>query len=65
MFINARTDVYLRGLAPAAERVEQTLARARLYGAAGADACLAVGVGIGEGLPITAIEEAGQHDVAG
>jgi 2-methylisocitrate lyase-like PEP mutase family enzyme len=44
MFINARTDVYLRGLAPAAERVEQTLARARLYGAAGADGLFVPGI---------------------
>lgn len=36
LFINARTDVYLRGLAPEEGRVEETLARAARYRAAGA-----------------------------
>ena len=44
VFINARTDVYLRGLAPAAERVEKTLERASLYGAAGADGLFVPGI---------------------
>jgi 2-methylisocitrate lyase-like PEP mutase family enzyme len=37
VFVNARTDVYLQGLAPKERRVEETLARAERYRAAGAD----------------------------
>jgi 2-methylisocitrate lyase-like PEP mutase family enzyme len=37
VFVNARTDVYLRKLAPPERRVEETLARAALYQKAGAD----------------------------
>jgi 2-methylisocitrate lyase-like PEP mutase family enzyme len=37
VFINARTDVYLRGLVPGERAVEETLARARLYAEAGCD----------------------------
>src|SRR5262249_2800590 len=37
LFVNARTDVYLRGLVPEAERVRETLARAARYRDAGAD----------------------------
>src|SRR5262245_54553461 len=37
LFVNARTDVYLRGLEPADRRVDETLARAERYRAAGAD----------------------------
>src|SRR6185436_14820734 len=37
VFVNARTDVYLRGLAPVDRRIELTLARGELYRAAGAD----------------------------
>ncbi|AKV02994.1 putative carboxyvinyl-carboxyphosphonate phosphorylmutase [Labilithrix luteola] len=37
VFVNARTDVVLRGLAPAERMVEEVLARARVYEAAGAD----------------------------
>lgn len=37
LFVNARTDVYLRGLVPEADRVGETLARAARYRAAGAD----------------------------
>jgi 2-methylisocitrate lyase-like PEP mutase family enzyme len=37
LFINARTDVYLRGLAPEARLVEETCARAARYREAGAD----------------------------
>jgi len=36
LFVNARTDVYLAGLAPEAERQAETLRRARLYAEAGA-----------------------------
>lgn len=37
LFVNARVDVYLRNLAPADRRVDETLARAERYRAAGAD----------------------------
>jgi len=37
LFVNARTDVYLRALAPEADRVAETLARAARYRDAGAD----------------------------
>ncbi|SEJ12473.1 isocitrate lyase/PEP mutase family protein [Demequina mangrovi] len=37
LFINARTDVYLRGLAPEADCTAETIARARVYLDAGAD----------------------------
>ncbi|QKJ30760.1 isocitrate lyase/phosphoenolpyruvate mutase family protein [Mucilaginibacter mali] len=36
LFINARTDVYLAALVPPAERVAETVKRAKLYAAAGA-----------------------------
>jgi 2-methylisocitrate lyase-like PEP mutase family enzyme len=37
LFVNARTDVYLAGLVPEERRIEETLARAERYRAAGAD----------------------------
>jgi len=37
VFVNARTDVYLRGLAGEGERVRETLSRAAIYQSAGAD----------------------------
>lgn len=37
LFVNARTDVYLRGLATGAVAVAETIARLRRYAAAGAD----------------------------
>ena len=37
LYVNARTDVYLRGLVPEAERVAETIRRAALYRAAGTD----------------------------
>jgi len=43
LFINARCDVYLRGLAPGRE-VEETLARAARYRAAGASGLFAPGI---------------------
>ena len=36
LFVNARTDVYLRGLVPAGARVAETLRRAKIYRDAGA-----------------------------
>ena len=44
LFINARTDVYLRGMGPAEARVEATLARAARYQGAGADGIFVPGV---------------------
>jgi 2-methylisocitrate lyase-like PEP mutase family enzyme len=44
LFVNARTDVYLRGLATEERRVEETLARAELYRSAGADGIFVPGL---------------------
>ncbi|GAA0244955.1 isocitrate lyase/PEP mutase family protein [Rhodanobacter caeni] len=44
LFVNARTDVYLRGLASDDQRVGETLARAARYRAAGADNLFVPGV---------------------
>lgn len=37
VFVNARTDVYLQGLVPEGQRLEETIKRTRLYREAGAD----------------------------
>jgi 2-methylisocitrate lyase-like PEP mutase family enzyme len=44
LFVNARTDVYLEALAPAERRVDESLARAARYKAAGADGIFVPGV---------------------
>jgi 2-methylisocitrate lyase-like PEP mutase family enzyme len=44
MFINARTDVFLRPLTPEDERLAEAIARARLYANAGADGIFVPGV---------------------
>jgi len=44
LYINARADVYLRGLKPEGERVEETLRRARLYQEAGASGLFVPGL---------------------
>lgn len=44
LFVNARIDVYLRGLAPKEQRVEASLARARRYRDAGADGIFVPGM---------------------
>jgi 2-methylisocitrate lyase-like PEP mutase family enzyme len=44
LFVNARTDVYLRGLVPTDQRVAETLRRAAGYQAAGADGIFVPGV---------------------
>lgn len=44
LFVNARTDVYLRGLAPEGARVKETLRRAKLYRDAGASGLFVPGV---------------------
>lgn len=44
LYVNARTDVYLRGLAAEGQRVDATLARAARYRDAGADGIFVPGV---------------------
>jgi 2-methylisocitrate lyase-like PEP mutase family enzyme len=44
LFVNARTDVYLRGLVDGDRRIPETLARAARYAAAGADGIFVPGV---------------------
>ena len=44
LFVNARADVYLRDLAPPDRRLDETLARAERYRAAGADGIFVPGV---------------------
>jgi 2-methylisocitrate lyase-like PEP mutase family enzyme len=44
LFVNARADVYLRGLVPADRRVAESLARGERYRAAGADGLFVPGV---------------------
>jgi 2-methylisocitrate lyase-like PEP mutase family enzyme len=44
LFVNARVDVYLRGLAPAERRLDETVARAERYRSAGADGIFVPGV---------------------
>ena len=44
LFINARTDVFLRGLAPAGERVAEVVRREALYREAGANGLFVPGV---------------------
>lgn len=55
LFVNARTDVYLAGLAERSRRVEEVLRRSRLYASAGADGLFVPA--------ITALPEIG--DIAG
>ena len=71
LFINARIDVWLRGLAPAGERVAETLARAARYQAAGANGLFAPGITdageigalvAGTGLPVNVLAWTGQPD---
>jgi 2-methylisocitrate lyase-like PEP mutase family enzyme len=44
VFVNARTDVYLSSLVPEAQRLEETVARAERYRAAGADGIFVPGL---------------------
>ncbi len=48
LFVNARTDVYLAGLAPESQRVQATLDRARAYRDAGADGLFVPGAADGD-----------------
>jgi 2-methylisocitrate lyase-like PEP mutase family enzyme len=68
LFVNARADVYLRGLKPAGERVDETLARARRYKEAGASGLFVPGVtdpaeiqqiASGAGLPLNVLARPG------
>lgn len=64
LFVNARTDVYLRGLVPAERRVDESLARAARYRGAGADGIFVPGllergeierIAAGAGLPLNVL----------
>lgn len=68
VFVNARTDVFLRGLAPEGERVAEVLRRAALYKAAGADGLFVPGakreddvraIAAGAGLPVNIMSQPG------
>ncbi len=68
IFINARTDVYLRGLVPAEQRLAEALARAKRYRTAGADGLFVPGavaaadlkaLAEGAGLPLNVLSWAG------
>jgi 2-methylisocitrate lyase-like PEP mutase family enzyme len=48
IFLNLRTDVYLRGLAPEGARVAEVLARAKVYRDAGADGLFVPGLCLSE-----------------
>ncbi|MBV6322177.1 isocitrate lyase/PEP mutase family protein [Duganella violaceipulchra] len=65
IFINTRTDIYLKGLAPEGERVAEVLKRAALYKEAGADGLFVPGickvdeikaVVAGTGLPVNVMD---------
>ena len=65
LFVNTRTDVYLRGLAPEGERVAEVLRRAAIYKTAGADGLFVPGickvdeikaVVAGAGLPVNVMD---------
>ena len=73
LFINARTDVWLRGLADPAARVSEALARAARYRAAGASGLFAPGITdegeiaalVGDcGLPLNVLAWTGLPDAA-
>jgi 2-methylisocitrate lyase-like PEP mutase family enzyme len=74
LFINARTDVYLRGLAPEGERVAEVLARSARYREAGASGLFAPGivdpdeiraVALDAGMPLNVMARAGLPEAAG
>ena len=50
LFVNARPDVYLRGLVPEPQRVEESLARGKIYREAGADGLFVPGLIVREGI---------------
>jgi 2-methylisocitrate lyase-like PEP mutase family enzyme len=72
LFINARTDVYLRGVGPEAGRLEETLRRAKAYAEAGADGLFVPGVvdaatierlAAGAGLPLNIMAGPGAPEI--
>ncbi|WP_326542699.1 isocitrate lyase/PEP mutase family protein [Pseudorhodoferax sp.] len=74
LFVNARTDVFLAGLAEPAARVAETLRRAALYAGAGADGLFVPGlcarediqdVAAATRLPLNVMAWAGLPDAAG
>jgi 2-methylisocitrate lyase-like PEP mutase family enzyme len=74
LFINARCDVYLRGLAPEGAQAEETLQRAARYRAAGASGLFAPGVvnpeeiralAEGAGMPLNVMARKGLPDGMG
>jgi len=74
LFINARCDVYLRGLAPEGAQVEETLARRARYRDAGASGLFAPGVvkpdeiralAAGAGMPLNVMARKGLPDGKG
>ncbi|MBP1206936.1 2-methylisocitrate lyase-like PEP mutase family enzyme [Duganella sp. 1411] len=69
IFINTRTDVYLKGLVPEGERVAEVLKRAAIYKAAGADGLFVPGICGGDeikavvasaGLPVNVMDWPGR-----
>ena len=73
LFVNARTDVYLRGLAPEGKRVAEVLRRAELYRNAGASGIFVPGlcdrseiraVAADAGLPLNVMAWPGLPDAA-
>jgi len=73
LYVNARTDVYLRGLVGADKRVVETLARAKRYRDAGADGLFVPGMAdvgqiaevvAGAGLPLNVMSLPGLPSVA-
>ena len=50
LFVNARTDIYLRGLVSEEKRVAESLARATIYRAAGADGLFVPGLTAKDGI---------------
>ncbi len=73
LFVNARTDVYLRGLVPPAARVAETLARAERYRDAGANGIFVPGlvdadeirtIASAAGLPLNVLACPGLADAA-
>ncbi len=73
LYINARTDIYLRGLAPKAERVSAVLERAAKYRAAGASGIFVPGLSepdeigaivAGVGMPVNLMAWPGLADAA-
>ena len=73
LFINARCDLWLRGIGPAEGRLEAAAARAALYRAAGADGLFMPGVTeaatitalVGLGMPLNLLARPGLADAAG